>query len=114
MGDGRALRERHMRRALLVVHSRGPPSIDAPSPLCDNTEAYSCFRTLGVPNAATSFGTAPDYWNYLLKGMTFLPKWVLRDRAMMQALARVSEPVVRLVDRLVRLWTGWMRGGGMG
>jgi len=35
--------------------------------------------------------------------MTFLPKWVLRDRAMMQALARVSEPVVRLVDKLVRV-----------
>ncbi len=67
------------------------------------TEAYSCFRTLGIPNCSTYFGTAPDYWNYLLKGMTFLPKWVLRDRAMMQALARVSEPVVRLVDKLVRV-----------
>lgn len=65
-------------------------------------EAYSCFRCLGVPNCATSFGTAPDFWNYLLKGMTFLPKALLRDRAAMQVLARVSEPLVRVVDTLVR------------
>lgn len=79
------------------------------------TEAYSCSRTLGVPNVCTSFGTAPNYWNYLLAGMTLLPKWVLRDRGLMQGLARVSEPVVRLVDRLVRTswyWCFVMFGGG--
>lgn len=70
-------------------------------------EAYSCFRTLGVPNCATSFGTAPDVWNYLLKGMTFLPKSLLRDRAAMQVLARVSEPLVRVVDTLVRCVDLW-------
>ena len=64
-------------------------------------EAFSCHRVLGIPNVATFFGTAPDGWNYLLKGMAMLPKKVLQDRAGMQALAVISEPVVRLVDKLV-------------
>ncbi len=64
-------------------------------------EAYTCHRVLGIPNVATFFGTAPDGWNYLLKGMAMLPKKVLQDRAGMQVLAGISEPLVRLVDKLV-------------
>lgn len=64
-------------------------------------EAFSCNKVLGIPNVATYFGTAPDIWNYLLKGMTFLPTKLLRDRKAMQALALVSEPVVRIIDKLV-------------
>ncbi|TFJ87851.1 hypothetical protein NSK_001198 [Nannochloropsis salina CCMP1776] len=64
-------------------------------------EAFSCHRVLGVPNVSTFFGTAPNGWNYLLKGMAMLPAKILQDRALMQALAIVSEPLVRLVDTLV-------------
>ncbi|KAG5183586.1 hypothetical protein JKP88DRAFT_199003 [Tribonema minus] len=64
-------------------------------------EAVSCHEVLGVPNIDTYFGTAPEGWNYLLKAMTLLPQWLLRDRDLMQALAVFSEPVVRLTDMLV-------------
>ncbi len=63
-------------------------------------EAYSCHRVLGVPNVATFFGTSPNVWNLLLRGMAMLPTSVLQDRRLMQALAVVSEPLVRVVDKL--------------
>lgn len=47
-------------------------------------EAWSAHTVLGVPNVATFFGTAPDVWNYLLKGMALMPSKILRDRKLMQ------------------------------
>ncbi|CAN0015602.1 unnamed protein product, partial [Choristocarpus tenellus] len=47
------------------------------------------------------FGTAPEPWNYLLKGMTLLPDSIMGDRALMQGLAKFSEPLVRITDKLV-------------
>lgn len=54
-------------------------------------------------NPATSsyFGTSPEPWNYLLKGMTLLPDSIMGNRDLMQALAEFSEPLVRLTDKLV-------------
>lgn len=48
------------------------------------------------------FGTSPEPWNYLLKGMTWLPQSIMGNRDMMQALAEFSEPLVRITDKLVR------------
>jgi len=64
-------------------------------------EAYTCHKVLGIPNVATFFGTAPNAWNYLLKGMALLPKGILGNRELMNSLALFSEPLVRLVDSLV-------------
>lgn len=54
-------------------------------------------------NATSYFGTSPEPWNYLLKGMTLLPDSIMGDRDLMQALAEFSEPLVRITDKLVRL-----------
>lgn len=48
------------------------------------------------------FGTSPEPWNYLLKGMTLLPDSIMGNRDLMQALAEFSEPLVRITDKLVR------------
>lgn len=50
---------------------------------------------------ASYFGTSPEPWNYLLKGMTLLPDSIMGNRDLMQALAEFSEPLVRITDRLV-------------
>lgn len=64
-------------------------------------EAYTCHNILGVPSVATWFGTAPDMWNYLLKGLSFVPREILSDRDLMQKFALFSEPLVRIIDTLV-------------
>ncbi|CAN0466567.1 unnamed protein product [Ascophyllum nodosum] len=64
-------------------------------------ESFTCNRVLGIPNISTYFGTSPEPWNYLLKGMTLLPDSIMGNRDLMQALAEFSEPLVRLTDKLV-------------
>jgi len=54
-----------------------------------------------VPNVSSRFGTAPLVWNYLFGGMKVLPRSLLYNRNAMQAFALFSEPIIRLVDRLV-------------
>lgn len=53
------------------------------------------------PHPRSYFGTSPEPWNYLLKGMTLLPDSIMGNRDLMQALAEFSEPLVRLTDKLV-------------
>eukprot|EP00752_Nemacystus_decipiens_P007293 g6525.t2 len=64
-------------------------------------ESFTCNQVLGVPNISTYFGTSPEPWNYLLKGMTLLPESIMGNRDLMQALAEFSEPLVRITDMLV-------------
>ena len=54
------------------------------------------------PPIRSHFGTSPEPWNYLLKGMTLLPDSIMGNRDLMQALAEFSEPLVRITDKLVR------------
>eukprot|EP00904_Undaria_pinnatifida_P012410 jgi/Undpi1/829/HiC_scaffold_10.g04293.m1 len=63
--------------------------------------SFTCNQVLGVPNISTHFGTSPEPWNYLLKGMTLLPDSIMGNRDLMQALAEFSEPLVRITDKLV-------------
>lgn len=64
-------------------------------------ESFTCNQVLGIPNISTFFGTSPEPWNYLLKGMTRLPQSIMGNRDMMQAFAEFSEPLVRITDKLV-------------
>ncbi|CAM9910938.1 unnamed protein product [Ectocarpus sp. 12 AP-2014] len=64
-------------------------------------ESFTCNQVLGIPNISTYFGTSPEPWNYLLKGMTLLPDSIMGNRDLMQALAEFSEPLVRITDKLV-------------
>ncbi|KAJ1441451.1 hypothetical protein B484DRAFT_390754, partial [Ochromonadaceae sp. CCMP2298] len=64
-------------------------------------ECESCFQ-MGVRTVETYFGTSPTVWNKLFVLMAnLIPQSVLRDRAKMDLLARISLPMVRLVDSLV-------------
>lgn len=69
--------------------------------LLDNPDVTTCAEALGVPNVSSRFGTAPQVWNYLFGAMKYLPQSLLGDRDKMQALALFSEPIIRVVDRLV-------------
>lgn len=55
-----------------------------------------------APDASISakFSTAPPLWNVLLQLMARLPKAILTNVPLMTALAKVSIPVVRAVDRI--------------
>lgn len=68
-----------------------------------------CCPQLSFDDVTSYFGTSPEPWNYLLKGMTLLPDSIMGDRDLMQALAEFSEPLVRITDRLVR-WPAFLRG----
>ena len=54
-----------------------------------------------VRNCSSRFGTAPLFWNYLFGAMKALPKSLLYDRNAMQNFSLFSEPIIRLVDKLV-------------
>lgn len=69
--------------------------------LLDNPDVPTCSEALGIPNMSSRFGTAPLVWNYLFGAMKALPAALLGDKAKMQALALFSEPIIRVVDRLV-------------
>jgi saccharopine dehydrogenase-like NADP-dependent oxidoreductase len=64
-------------------------------------ESVSARETLGIDTIDTRFGTAPDIYNFLLRGVAMLPSWLLSDRDAMQSFALFSEPVVRLTDLIV-------------
>ena len=69
--------------------------------LLDNPDVPTTANALGVPNASSRFGTDPLPWNYLFGAMKAIPKSLLYDRDAMQAFALFSEPIIRLVDKLV-------------
>ena len=50
----------------------------------------------------TYFGTSPPFWNDLFVLMAnIIPQRVLKDRVLMDLLARISLPMVRAVDAFV-------------
>jgi len=69
--------------------------------LLDEPECYTCQRALGIPNIRSSFGTAPDIWNWLFAAVKLLPADILRNRGLMQAVANFSMPIIGAVDALV-------------
>ena len=72
-------------------------------------ECESCHQSLKVPNVETFFGTSPPIWNKLFVLMaTLIPQSVLQNRGYMDVLAKISLPMVRLVDKLVGSRNGEM------
>jgi short subunit dehydrogenase-like uncharacterized protein len=65
-------------------------------------EVMTAREVLGVPNIAARFGTSPGIWNGALGAMAALvPRSLLQDAQVAQALARALDPFVRGVDALV-------------
>jgi hypothetical protein len=70
-------------------------------------ECESCYEYLksqGIPKVSveTYFGTSPPFWNDLFVLMAnIIPQRVLKDRVLMDLLARISLPMVRAVDAFV-------------
>lgn len=79
----------------------GPRVGDKPIWLLDNPDVPTTATTLGVPNVSSRFGTDPLPWNYLFGAMKAIPRSLLYNRDAMQAFALFSEPIIRLVDKLV-------------
>ncbi|CAJ1360976.1 unnamed protein product [Effrenium voratum] len=69
--------------------------------LLDEPEVYTCHECLGIPTISSSFGTAPDVWNWMFGAVRVLPPSVLGNRGLMQAVANFSMPIISAVDRLV-------------
>eukprot|EP00898_Chlorokybus_atmophyticus_P000022 jgi/Chlat1/101/Chrsp1S03205 len=64
-------------------------------------EVQSSFQSLNVPTVSARFGTDPPFWNWVMSGLaTFAPKDFLEDRARIEAFAKFSDPMVRLVDKV--------------
>ena len=69
--------------------------------LLDNPDVPTTALSLKVPNVSSRFGTDPLPWNYLFGAMKAIPRNILYDRNLMQKFALFSEPIIRLVDKLV-------------
>ena len=69
--------------------------------LLDNPDVPTCAEALGVSEMSSRFGTDPGVWNLLFGAMKSLPRSLLADRQKMQSLSLFSEPIIRVVDRLV-------------
>lgn len=63
-------------------------------------EVATCHETLGIPSVSARFGTSPGVWNGAMWLLSKLPRAVSRSRAFASAMASISDPVVRLVDRI--------------
>ncbi|XP_010500613.1 PREDICTED: uncharacterized protein LOC104777975 isoform X2 [Camelina sativa] len=62
-------------------------------------EVRSTHEVLGVPTVSARFGTAPFFWNWGMEIMTkVLPPEVLRDKAKVQQMVELFDPVVRALD----------------
>jgi len=62
-------------------------------------EVESTHQHLAVPSVSARFGTSPGVWNGAMGAMaTLLPRSTLRDPAAALSLARLLDPLVRLVD----------------
>lgn len=84
----------------------GPGVGTKPVWLLDNPDVPTTATALGVPNASSRFGTDPLFWNYLFGAMKAIPKSLLYNRDAMQAFALFSEPIIRVVDKLVGATNG--------
>jgi hypothetical protein len=64
-------------------------------------EVYSARRVFNVPGVSARFGTDPPIWNWAMWSVARLcPKQFLQDRSQVAWLAALSEPWVRLVDKI--------------
>ena len=79
----------------------GPRVKTKPIWLLDNPDVPTTATSLGVPNVSSRFGTDPLFWNYLFGAMKAIPQSLLYNRDAMQGFALFSEPIIRLVDKLV-------------
>ncbi|GJP42566.1 hypothetical protein CLOM_g2117 [Closterium sp. NIES-68] len=77
----------------------GPGVGERSTYLLNLPEVVSAHEVLGVPTVSARFGTAPHMWNWgmqLLRAL--LPQSVLQDRAAVQRVAGLLEPMVRAAD----------------
>lgn len=75
---------------------------EQPVHLLDEPEVYTCHEHLQIPNVSSSFGTAPDIWNWMFAACAkALPAEILANRSLMQNVAVFSMPIITAVDRLV-------------
>ncbi|GHP05771.1 hypothetical protein PPROV_000452000 [Pycnococcus provasolii] len=63
-------------------------------------EVATCHETLGIPSVSARFGTSPGIWNGAMLLLSKLPRPVSRSRAFAGAMAALSDPIVRLVDKI--------------
>eukprot|EP00249_Psilotum_nudum_P016269 c25753_g1_i6 orf=130-1398(+) len=60
-------------------------------------EVASAHEILGVPNVSARFGTAPAIWNWAMVAVAkFVPQELLGNRATIDTLVRLSDPLVDL------------------
>ncbi|MEW5300170.1 MAG: hypothetical protein WDW36_003119 [Sanguina aurantia] len=65
-------------------------------------EVESAHKYLRVPGVSTRFGTDPFVWNWLMWLMArLIPRFLLNDVKFAQSMAKLSDPLVRTVDKLV-------------
>lgn len=67
-------------------------------------ECESCYQSSNkiIPNIETYFGTSPPIWNTLFVLMAnIIPQNILQNRNYMNIFAKISLPMVRLVDKFV-------------
>lgn len=70
--------------------------------LLDCPDVFTVAQSRPLASCASRFATAPDVWNALFgAAKAVLPEALLRNRQAMQSLAVFSDPIVRLVDKLV-------------
>jgi len=79
----------------------GPSIGTKPVWLLDNPDVPTTATTLKIPRVSSRFGTDPLFWNYLFGAMKAIPRSLLYNRDAMQGFALFSEPIIRLVDKLV-------------
>ncbi|CAK9081757.1 unnamed protein product [Durusdinium trenchii] len=79
----------------------GPGVGQQPVHLLDEPEVYTCHEYLGIPNISSSFGTAPDIWNWMFAAARVLPRSVLANRGLMQQVSTFSMPIITAVDQFV-------------
>ncbi|KAH7437244.1 hypothetical protein KP509_05G061700 [Ceratopteris richardii] len=65
-------------------------------------EVATAHEILGVPSVSARFGTAPVFWNWAMGAVANLvPSGFLKDKAKVQQLVGLADPLVRAIDGLV-------------
>lgn len=65
-------------------------------------EVASAYEVLGVRSVSARFGTAPVFWNWAMGAVASLaPPGFLKDKAKVEMLVRLANPLVRAIDGLV-------------
>lgn len=65
-------------------------------------EVMSAHKYMNMPGVSARFGTDPFIWNWAMWLVARLcPPGFLKDRSQVRWLARLSDPWVRLVDKII-------------